>query len=191
MTTILHKRGTGVPAADAFTAPGEILIDTDSGVAYTLTDAGEVVALSGDDVDLSDYVSLSEKNDVTEGKFVLSWDHSYDETYPFQGRIGYDGDNDDPNSVGGAFIYAEGVRGKFTVGRDGDVELHGPSEIQGIPDNNDQRPWITGFSYVQAKDFLDADGNSIIGQGGGFGNIDGGHASSIYTSGQVIDGGSA
>ena len=48
MTTILHKRGTGVPAAsDAFTAPGEILIDTETGIAYTLTDDGDVVPAGG------------------------------------------------------------------------------------------------------------------------------------------------
>lgn len=45
MTRILHRRGVGVPKADAFEDVGEILIDIRSGIAYTLNNAGEVVAL--------------------------------------------------------------------------------------------------------------------------------------------------
>lgn len=46
-TRILHRRGTGIPSADQFASVGEILIDTSTGTAYNLTDAGEVVALGG------------------------------------------------------------------------------------------------------------------------------------------------
>lgn len=48
MTTILHKRGSGIPTADKFEAVGEILIDSETGIAYTLNDAGEVVPVGGD-----------------------------------------------------------------------------------------------------------------------------------------------
>ena len=47
-TTILHRRGIGVPSAGAFSSVGEILIDMRSGIAYTLNDAGEVVPVGGD-----------------------------------------------------------------------------------------------------------------------------------------------
>ena len=51
MTTLLHKRGKGVPSVDAFHSVGEILIDTETGTAYTLTDAGDVVEVAGNVVD--------------------------------------------------------------------------------------------------------------------------------------------
>jgi hypothetical protein len=121
----------------------------------------------GGDVDLSPYINRNVRNDVLEGTFQIIWDDSADPTYPFNGRIGYNKNAQDPNSLDGSFLYVNGNRGTFSVGRDGDVELHGPSEIQGIADRlTGDKPWITGFSYVQADDFLDADGNSIIGAGG-------------------------
>ena len=73
MTTILHKRGNGIPTADKFSAVGEILIDSETGTAYTLNDAGEVVSVGGD-VDLSDYVNSTTRNYVSEGDFQLVWD---------------------------------------------------------------------------------------------------------------------
>jgi hypothetical protein len=127
----------------------------------------------GGDVDLSPYINRNVRNDVLEGTFQIIWDDSADPTYPFNGRIGYNKNAQDPNSLDGSFLYVNGNRGTFSVGRDGDVELHGPSEIQGIADRlTGDKPWITGFSYVQADDFLDADGNSIIGSGGGGGYDD-------------------
>ena len=59
MTVLLHKRGTGVPTADAFHSVGEILIDTSTGMAYTLTDAGTVVALTGSHYTGADAVKLT------------------------------------------------------------------------------------------------------------------------------------
>jgi len=44
--TIRHKRGTTTPSAGSLVT-GEIAINTASGVAYTKTDAGTVVALGG------------------------------------------------------------------------------------------------------------------------------------------------
>jgi hypothetical protein len=119
------------------------------------------------DVDLSNVVKKNVINDIEEGKFSIVWDDSADPDFPFNGRIGYNGNNKDPDSVGGSFLYAKGIRGTVSIGRDGDMELHGQSEIKGVPDREGNLPWITDFDYVQAADFLDADGNSIIGQGGG------------------------
>lgn len=59
MTVLLHKRGTGVPTQDAFHSVGEILIDTSTGMAYTLTDAGTVVALTGSHYTGADAVKLT------------------------------------------------------------------------------------------------------------------------------------
>ena len=39
--------------------------------------------------------------------------------------------------------------------------------------------------------YVKKDDNKVVVIGGGFGNLDGGSASSIYAPGQVIDGGSA
>ncbi len=165
MTTIVHKRGTGIPAADDL-AVGEIAIDTSTGTVYTKNTRGEVVPVGGD-FDTSNLAKLDESNDVIEGQFRLIWDHSADVDFPFNGSIGYDGNNKDPDSPGGAFLYASGKRGTVSIGRDGDMELHGQSEIKGVADREGNLPWITDFSYVQAADFLDAEGNSIIGGGGG------------------------
>ena len=159
------KLGVGKPES---LLEGELAIDTSTGRLYSLV-AGVVTELNEppEGVDLSNYIDSTKRNDVVEGTFQILWDDSADDTYPFNGRIGYNRNSSDPNSLDGSFLYASGTRGTFSIGRDGDVELHGPSEIQGIPDRDDKRPWITGFSYVQAADFLDADGNSIIGAGGG------------------------
>ena len=48
MARILNRYGVGVPKGDAFAGVGEILIDADSGVAYTITIGGEVKPLGGD-----------------------------------------------------------------------------------------------------------------------------------------------
>ena len=163
---ILHKRGLRAPVDDEIDV-GEVVINSADGELYVKTDGGDIVAVGGGDggggdVDLSNYIDRTKRNDVVEGSFSIHWDDSSDQTYPFNGRIGYNSSAADPNSLEGSFLYASGTRGTFSIGRDGDVELHGPSEIQGIPDRNDDRPWITGFSYVQAADFLDEDGNSIV-----------------------------
>ena len=47
MTTIVHKRGTGIPAANDLEV-GEIAIDTSTGTAYTKNNRGEVVPVGGD-----------------------------------------------------------------------------------------------------------------------------------------------
>ena len=165
--TIIVKKGAGTPSPESL-QEAELALDTVDGSLYSKLNDGSVVQLNdgADDVDLSDYVSKSKQNDVAEGQFRLVWDHSADPDFPFNGSIGYDGNNDDPDSVGGSFLYAKGIRGTVSIGRDGDMELHGPSEIKGMPDREDNLPWITDFAYVQAGDFLDADGNSIIGAGG-------------------------
>ena len=122
---------------------------------------------------VADMIDSTKKNDVVEGTFQIVWDDSADENYPFNGRIGYNKNSADPNSLDGSFMYVSGNRGTFSIGRDGDVELHGASEIQGIPDGiTGDMPWISGFQSVQALqiiadsvqavEFVDANGNSII-----------------------------
>ena len=46
MTTILHKRGTGIPSADDLSV-GEIALDTSAGTAYTKLSNGTVVEIGG------------------------------------------------------------------------------------------------------------------------------------------------
>jgi hypothetical protein len=46
MTTILHKRGTGIPPADQLKA-GELAIDTLGGKLYTKQSDGTVVEIGG------------------------------------------------------------------------------------------------------------------------------------------------
>ena len=193
-TKIIQKMGAGEPAPESLDI-AELAVDVVNGDLYTKLSTGDVAKIGGDsdDVDLSDYVNSTERNYVSEGDFQLVWDDSSDPSYPFNGRIGYNSQSTDPNSLDGSFLYINGTRGTFSIGRDGDVELHGASEILGVEDRlTGERPWITGFSYVQASDFLDEDGNSIIGNGDCFsGNVDGGNASSIYLAEQNINGGSA
>ena len=146
--------------------------DPDTG-RWTWGGSGSGSGGGGGDVDLSDYVKSTTRNYVSEGAFQIVWDDSSDPNYPFNGRIGYNSQSNDPNSLDGSFLYINGTKGTFSIGRDGDVELHGASEILGVEDRlTGDRPWITGFSYVQAADFRDADGNSIIGSGGGGGGND-------------------
>jgi hypothetical protein len=50
---------------------------------------------------------------------------------------------------------------------------------------------VNGDLYTKLSDGEVHQLNDGAGQGGGLGNIDGGNASSIYTLGQIIEGGSA
>ena len=70
-------------------------------------------------------------------------------------------------SPGGAFLYVQAVKarhGTVTIGRDGDMEFHGASEIKGVADREGNLPWICDlFCYEQSADFRDAaNGNSIV-----------------------------
>ena len=92
MTRILHRRGFGVPKADAFEGVGEILIDTQSGIAYTLNNASEVVAL-GSDGGSGMVISPNEPQDVPTGMLwmdatngeVWIWDESKWLQFPVTG----------------------------------------------------------------------------------------------------------
>ena len=141
--TIKIKRGVGKPDS---LLEGELAIDTSTGRLYSLV-GGVVTELNEppEGVDLSDYMDTTKRNDVVEGSFQILWDDSADPTYPFNGRIGYNKAVEDPNAMDGSFLYVNGTRGTFSIGRDGDLELHGASELQGIPNNSDERPWITGL----------------------------------------------
>jgi hypothetical protein len=61
MTTILHKRGTGIPPADQLKA-GELAIDTLGGKLYTKQSDGTVVEIGGADGDI--VASLNDLTDV-------------------------------------------------------------------------------------------------------------------------------
>jgi hypothetical protein len=81
VTTILHKRGKGIPTADKFTDVGEILIDSETGIAYTLNDSGDVVASGGDGLwtskqeDSKTNVTLSDIPNSLSRNFIISYDN--------------------------------------------------------------------------------------------------------------------
>jgi hypothetical protein len=160
MTTIVHKRGTGIPAADDL-AVGEIAIDTSTGTAYTKNNAGEVVPVGGD-VDLSTYVTTDADKkdgyDIFMGKSnrLVWWPNGY------TGRGGAYwvgvGQGIGEGGIGSdyAALYIENGTGSFEVNYYS--VLLTQTDLQGKAGSK-----IFGFDSVQAKDFLDADGNSIIG----------------------------
>lgn len=56
MTVIIHKHGSGKPSTDAFTSVGELLVDSQNGKVYTLTETGRVVDVSADSfIDVPDW----------------------------------------------------------------------------------------------------------------------------------------
>ena len=59
MTTILHKRGTGIPSADDLSV-GEIALDTSTGTAYTKLSNGTVVEIGGSGGDGYDDTQIRE-----------------------------------------------------------------------------------------------------------------------------------
>ena len=70
--------------------------------------------------------------------------------------------------------------------------LHKRGDRAPLPDEVDVGE--VAMNTAAGELYVKKDDNEVVvigGSGGGFGNLDGGHASSIYTSGQVIDGGSA
>ena len=106
MTTILHKRGKGIPTADKFTGVGEILIDSETGIAYTLNDSGDVVASGGDSI----WTEVSEPNSSHYRWVTLKDQATGDDEYGF--RISYstreaDPDNPDPDFPNGPWDYTE------------------------------------------------------------------------------------
>lgn len=173
-TKVQIKYGYGRPQ-DGSLKKAELAIDLDDNSLWTADEDGNIVRVGHDTTEIENnieeivkeltetVVHKNESNDVEEGVFRLVWDDSANTDFPFNGSIGYSGGNLDPDSPGGSFLYASGNRGTVTIGRDGDMELHGPSEIKGMANRNGELPWITDFEYVQAGDFRDADGNSIIG----------------------------
>lgn len=153
MTTIVHKRGTGIPAADDL-AVGEIAIDTSTGTAYTKNNAGEVVPVGGDsgggEIDDSNYVKLDDDNQIG-SEFYL---HNADWTF----------------NISDGEIFSQYVVGQhIAVGGEGyrsiksDLNRVGYDAFAVINSDGSQSMSITQAGVVQAQDFLDADGNSIIG----------------------------
>lgn len=68
MTRILNRYGIGAPKGDAFAGLGEILIDADSGVGYTITNNGEVKPFgNGGDGGAGMVISATEPSDPVDG----------------------------------------------------------------------------------------------------------------------------
>ena len=69
MTTILHKRGIGIPSADDLSV-GELALDTSAGTAYTKLSNGTVAEIGYDDTEIRDGLA-KEINDREEGDQAL------------------------------------------------------------------------------------------------------------------------
>ena len=156
MTTIVHKRGIGIPSADDLSV-GEIAIDTSTGTAYTKNNAGEVVPVGGDsgggEIDDSNYVKLDDDNQIG-SEFYL---HNADWTF----------------SISDGEVFSQYVVGQhIAVGGEGyrsiksDLNRVGYDAFAVINSDGSQSMSINQAGVVQAQDYLDADGNSIIGGGG-------------------------
>lgn len=136
MTVILHKRGSGVPTADAFHSVGEILIDTSTGMAYTLTDAGTVVALTGSHYTGADAVKLTGDQTVA-GHKTYSDVATFGDTVFLRGLI---------NGDSGANFGGEVTAQKFMSNSFTDMEGNPIGGGDGIPAEYDdafvyEDPW--------------------------------------------------
>lgn len=176
MTTIVHKRGTGIPAADDLTV-GEIAIDTSTGTAYTKNNSGEVVPVGGEgglpegerqntlfhngtDWTATDVVAIHPSTTssrsqlfINNGGFRFDASSSGGDTATLQFNLYNEFRISHPSY--GAQLWLQGQSGdpsKLTVNEGFFVD-------------------VKADGTIQATDFLDADGNSIIGAGGG-GGID-------------------
>ena len=70
MTTVKHKRGTGIPSPDDIEV-GEIAIDTSTGTAYTKKAGdGSVVSVGGDGGSGGDPLSMSQNLNSIFGKML-------------------------------------------------------------------------------------------------------------------------
>ena len=196
MTTIVHKRGTGIPAADDLTV-GEIAIDTSTGTVYTKNNRGEVVPVGGDEV-----WSVSEPDEygVRVAKFSDQVNNS-DDDFDFLIRYHTDGSKSRA-TVNAQYLFGDKIQsnslianeaveapevkaqalegiatvtGTLVVGdpveRDGEAEVKAPDgtaiavgpKFAGMPPQFSWGCTVSMDGTIQAKDYLDADGNSIIG----------------------------
>ena len=182
MTTIVHKRGTGVPAADDL-AVGEIAIDTDTGIAYTLTDDGEVVPVGGDDGDPEwALVGKAEDDGGTESVWLgyharRPWVVNQSIAIGYNANCGMEGAAVGWQSGASEFGVAYGSQanaGSNSTAIGSRAKAEGPASIALGFEAETTKPYEFAISTsikevnfsnatVQAADFLDADGNSIIG----------------------------
>jgi len=218
VTTILHKRGSGIPTADKFEAVGEILIDSETGIAYTLNDAGEVVSVGGDDIWLASDPDefghrvvtfpdqISNPDDIHDFYIRYSTDPEQGtisratiNAYKFYGKYIEAIDIKASDSVETKEVIAAAVEtvasvsveqvvvGGIVVGDTAPITSSFSEEqkaeamglqsalkiIKPLPDplpnkvtiDIDKDGNITAEGVVQAADYLDADGNSIVGAG--------------------------
>ena len=72
MTTILHKRGIGIPSADDLSV-GELALDTSAGTAYTKLSNGTVVEIGGSGGDSTGAGMVIQPDEPTEPVTGLQW----------------------------------------------------------------------------------------------------------------------
>ena len=72
MTTILHKRGTGIPSADDLSV-GELALDTSAGTAYTKLSNGTVVEIGGSGGDSAGAGMVIQPDEPTDPVTGLQW----------------------------------------------------------------------------------------------------------------------
>jgi hypothetical protein len=123
MTTILHKRGTGIPSANDLSV-GEIALDTSTGTAYTKLSNGTVVEIGGsggDSAGAGMVISKTEPVDKVDGMQWLEADTGlvfiWDEDKWLQFPAGSEGGSSSGGGGGGASY-------PFTA--DGDISAGDP-----------------------------------------------------------------
>ena len=190
--TIKIKRGVGKPDS---LLEGELAIDTSTGRLYSLV-GGVVTELNEppEDVDLSDYVTYDVDQDFPDyGKYSHST-HLDTRTSdkPQQGIAALQVTHSETKAVAGMYTLngANGESTQMYLSNESEYDI--PFDLS-IDKKDRKTTYIHGSTYrwvleaptiylgesgfpaieviangtVQAADFLDADGNSIIGSGGG------------------------
>lgn len=168
MTTIVHKRGIGVPAVDDLTA-GEIAIDTSTGIAYTKNNSGEIVPVGGDFVPYEEPVA-NEWMAVRTTDFGTSAAITEDGVAVGFNEIGI------TNGGGGGSVSISSLNGpngesvSITAANNWESNVPIDMTVSGSGETSQYVQYPDKFLFdgapVQAPDFLDADGNSIVGSGG-------------------------
>ena len=157
MTAIITKHGTGVPPSDAL-QQGELAVDLDGLKLYTSTDGSDVV-------------------EVSEGALDVVWTGSGENAEDGSERGSYDfwlkntGMGENPEIPYPQFQYIHGeetTKANFSeIKGEKGLIIGSPEKGEKIFEADIWEDQIMCYKPVQAPDYLDADGNSIIGAGGG------------------------
>lgn len=157
MTAIITKNGTGVPPSEAL-QKGELAVDLDGLKLYTSTNGTDVVEVSAAEA-IEQNIEL-DIEDIGEGKinhdFWLKGIGRDNEEIPrpqFQYQAGEEYTT---------LLFNEGIFDyRFSVKDEDGNSVFEINRWEGEP--------VLSSKPIQAPDYLDADGNSIIGAGGGGG----------------------